>query len=98
MTEVVRFALLGLGAAGVYALLAQGIVLISNGSGVINFAQGAMAVVGAAAYHEAQASGAAVGVALFFSAAAGASVALAFHFAVMRPLRDAAPLTRMIAT
>src|SRR4051794_41843402 len=50
--EFVRFALLGLGAGGLYALAAQGIVLVYRGSGVINFAQGAMGLVVAYVYYD----------------------------------------------
>ena len=46
--DVIRFAILGLGLGAVYALVAQGIVLIYRGSGVVNFAQGMSA--GAAGY------------------------------------------------
>ena len=42
MTVFLQFAVLGLGAGAGYAILAEGIVLIYRGSGVLNFAQGAM--------------------------------------------------------
>ena len=45
--DVIRFAILGLGTGAVYALLAQGLVLVYRGSGILNFAQGAMAMTGA---------------------------------------------------
>src|SRR5438128_579184 len=48
MSDVIRFAVLGLGLGAMYALAAQGIVVIYRGSGVINFAQGAIGT--AAAY------------------------------------------------
>ena len=37
MTDLIRFALLGLGTGGIYALLGLGLVVIYRGSGVINF-------------------------------------------------------------
>ncbi len=43
-------ALLGIGAGAIYALLGQGIVLIYRGSGVLNLAQGAYAMVAAYVY------------------------------------------------
>ena len=46
MSTFIEFALVGLGTGGLYALLGQGIVLIYRASGVINFAQGAIAAVG----------------------------------------------------
>ena len=53
MDEAFRFALLGLGAGSLYAIAAIGLVLVYRGSGVVNFAQGAMGMVGAYAYYEA---------------------------------------------
>lgn len=44
MTELLQFAVIGLGAGACYALLAQGVVLIYRGSGVVNFAHGAFAM------------------------------------------------------
>ena len=44
MTEFLQFAVIGLGAGACYALLAQGVVLIYRGSGVVNFAHGAFAM------------------------------------------------------
>ena len=44
--EVIRFALLGLATGAVYAVLAQGLVLVYRGSGLLNFAQGAIVVAG----------------------------------------------------
>ena len=52
MTENFRFALLGLGYAGAYALVALGIVIVYRASGVINFAAGAMGGVGAFVFWE----------------------------------------------
>ena len=47
MAQAVQFAILGLGAGAAYTLLAQGIVLIYRGSGIVNFAHGAIAMFGA---------------------------------------------------
>jgi branched-subunit amino acid ABC-type transport system permease component len=44
---VLQFALLGLGSGAIYALAGQGIVQIYRGSGVLNFAQGALALLSA---------------------------------------------------
>lgn len=51
MTQALQLALLGLGAGAMYALLAQGIVLIFRGSGVLNLAHGASAMVAAYLYN-----------------------------------------------
>lgn len=44
MSDYLFFMILGLGAGAAYALLGLGIVLVFRGSGVINFAQGAIAM------------------------------------------------------
>ena len=44
MAQAIQFAILGLGAGAAYTLLAQGIVLIYRGSGIVNFAHGAIAM------------------------------------------------------
>ena len=44
MAQALQFAILGLGAGAAYTLLAQGIVLIYRGSGIVNFAHGAIAM------------------------------------------------------
>ena len=47
MMEILRFVLLGIGTGGVYAMLAQWLVLVYRGSGLLNFSQGALAMTGA---------------------------------------------------
>jgi ABC-type branched-subunit amino acid transport system ATPase component/branched-subunit amino acid ABC-type transport system permease component len=47
VTRFLQFALIGLGSGACYALLAQGTVLIYRGSGIVNFAQGAFAMLAA---------------------------------------------------
>lgn len=96
---MIRFLFLGLGLGGIYALAGQGLVLVYRGSGVLNFAQGAFAAVGALAYYDLHIraglpTAPAVVLALLISGVAG----LLMHFLVMRPLRNAPPLTRVIAT
>ena len=44
MAQALQFAILGLGVGAAYTLLAQGIVLVHRGSGIVNFAHGAMAM------------------------------------------------------
>jgi ABC-type branched-subunit amino acid transport system ATPase component/branched-subunit amino acid ABC-type transport system permease component len=99
MTTFIQFALLGFGAGAAYTLLAQGLVLAYRGSGVLNFAQGGFALIGAFLFLEFHQNRewafwpaflAAVGVTTLLGAVV--------YQLVMRPLRDAAAITRVIAT
>ncbi|MDX6590791.1 MAG: hypothetical protein QOI84_2065, partial [Solirubrobacterales bacterium] len=99
MEEVIRFALLGLGIGATYALASQGLIIIYRGSGVLNFALGAIGMAGAYAWWELTANQGwsffpALIVGVAFSAIIGALV----HLLIMRPLRSSAPLVRVIAT
>jgi ABC-type branched-subunit amino acid transport system ATPase component/branched-subunit amino acid ABC-type transport system permease component len=97
--NLLHFALLGLGLGAIYALPAQGIVLVYRSSGVINFAQGAIGV--AAAYVEwelqfrhGQSYVTSVVVAVAFAAAIG----LFMQTVMMQRLRFATPTIKMAST
>ena len=99
MEEVIRFALLGLGIGATYALASQGLIIVYRGSGVLNFALGAIGMAGAYVWWELTANqgwaflpGLIAGV--LFAAVIGGLV----HLLIMRPLRHSAPLVRVIAT
>ncbi len=99
MNEVIRFALLGLGVGALYAFASQGLIVVYRGSGVLNFSLGATAIAGVFMQWELQYEqgwpflpAALVGVAL--SALLGALT----HWVIMRPLRRASSLLRVIAT
>lgn len=99
MTGSLEFALLGLGTGAIYALAAQGIVLIYKGSGVINFAHGAMALLGAAIFVELRDDlGLPTLVAIIAGIAATALVGLLVDIGIMRRIRHASPLARLVAT
>lgn len=99
MIEFLRYALLGLGAGGAYAIAAVGLLQVHRGSGVLNLSHGATAYASAALFVQAYGQWhwsfpAAAALALLLAAAIGALTQLA----VMRPLRNAPPLVRMTAT
>jgi ABC-type branched-subunit amino acid transport system ATPase component/branched-subunit amino acid ABC-type transport system permease component len=98
VTEAIQFAFLGFGLSAVYALLAQGIVLIYRGSGVLNFAHGAVALTGAYVYYELHKRGLPFLPATLGAMVVGAALGVLIHVLIMRPLRDSSPLTRVIAT
>jgi sulfate-transporting ATPase len=97
--EIVRFAILGLATGAIYALISLGLVLVYRGSGLLNFAQGAMAMLGAFAYYEFTVKDGLPKVAsAFIALAICAVVGAAIHLIVLRPMRRASPLSRVIAT
>jgi ABC-type branched-subunit amino acid transport system ATPase component/branched-subunit amino acid ABC-type transport system permease component len=98
VTTVIQFAVLGLATGGALALLSQGIVLIYRGSGVVNFAHGAMAMLGALLYYEGRSRG------WGFLPSAGCSVVIVavlgmtVYQLIMRPLKHASTLSATVAT
>ena len=57
MNDAILFLILGLGLGSIYAMLGAGLVVVYRGSGVINFAQGAMAMYGVFTFDEARRNG-----------------------------------------
>ncbi|QKT12794.1 branched-chain amino acid ABC transporter permease/ATP-binding protein [Rhodococcus sp. W8901] len=100
MTELLQFAILGLGAGSAYALLAHGIVLVYRGSGVVNFAQGAIAMVAAYVCLETlqREHDWALLPAFVVAVVVAALIGLAFQLLVLRWLMNAAPIVRLAAT
>ncbi len=99
MTEVFRFALLGLGAGGLYALAAIGLVLVFRGSGVVNFAQGAMGMVAAFVFYEVHVSdGAPVAVGVIVGLLASALLGALYYVIFMRRMADASQLAKIVST
>lgn len=97
MTNFLLYGLLGLGASAVYAIAALGIVVIHRGTGTLNFAHGATALMAAeifiSAYNH-MLFGLAVAIALAFGVVMNLLIALL----IMKPLAGSAPLTRLLAT
>ncbi len=99
MGEVIRFALLGLGVGALYAFASQGLIVIYRGTGVLNFSLGATAIAGVFLQWELHNDAgwpflpsALTGVAL------SALLGVLTHWVIMRPLRRASSLIRVIAT
>ncbi len=99
MNEVIRFALLGLGVGALYAFASQGLIVIYRGTGVLNFSLGATGIAGVFMQWELQyehgwpfLAAALVGTAL------SAFLGVLTHWVIMRPLRNASSLVRVIAT
>ena len=98
--KFIRFALLGFGIGALYSLASQGLMVIYRGSGVLNFAHGAIGMVGA--YVEWEVHGQPDWPSWRRRAASPLSrlrlIGALTHLLIMRPLRTASPLARIVAT
>jgi ABC-type branched-subunit amino acid transport system ATPase component/ABC-type branched-subunit amino acid transport system permease subunit len=97
VTDFWKFFLLGLGSGAIYALVALGIVIVYRGSGVVNFATGALTLTGAAVFNEVRANHA-TSVAIVAGVLAAGLAGAAVNLLVMTPMRRSSPLARVIAT
>ena len=99
MTGVLQFALLGLGAGAIYALLGQGLVLIFKGSGILNLAHGGFAMAAAFMYYELHTvHGNGTALSMLITVAAVVIVGVGIDQLLLRHLRGASALARLIAT
>jgi len=99
--QILLFILLGLGSGALIGGIALGVVLSYRGSGVINLSTGAVAMLGGYAFWALNAgkiaslpTAVALPLALVFVAAFGALT----EFVVYRPLRNSAPLAKLVAS
>jgi ABC-type branched-subunit amino acid transport system ATPase component/branched-subunit amino acid ABC-type transport system permease component len=99
MSLAISAAVLGIASGAIYVLLALGIVLIHRGSGTINFAQGAVAMVGTFLFWKLDYGWHwPYGLALLAGVAFAAAIGIAVNLFVMTPLRNASPIARLIAS
>lgn len=99
MTYLLQLVAAGVAVGSVYALIAIGIVLIYKCSGVVNFAQGAYAMLGAyATYALITTAGLPVWVAVALSMAIMGAVGAATEAVVLRPMLKAQVVAVMMAT
>jgi sulfate-transporting ATPase len=99
MIEFLDAALLGLGAGAIYGLLAQGLVVVYRGSGVLNFAQGAFATLGAYLFYEFSVQqGLSVAVSIIVVVIISVVLGVLVQLLLMHPMRRAAALVRIMAT
>ena len=101
MNEILLFLLLGLGTGGAIAAIAVGVVVTYRGSGFINLAAGAMAMLAGFSFWALRTGelgftlDTPLAVALSYGVVALASILI--ELAVFRPLRTAAPLAKLVA-
>ena len=97
--EWFRFALLGLGTGALYALCAQGLVLVYRASGVVNFAQSGFVLLGGYAFYELrEIRGLSAPIAVTGAIVVGALAGLLVHVLIMRPMHASSPIARVVAT
>jgi len=110
MSIYILFLIVGLGLGAVYAALALGLVVVYKGTGVINFAQGAMAMWGAFVYDEMRKTGdlvlivgrihvgSSAPIAVTSGIASSALIGGLAHLLVFQPLRRAPVLAKIVAS
>ena len=102
MNEIILFALLGLGTGAVTAGLAISVVVTFRGSGIINLAAGAVAMVAAYAFWAFDSGFFHVTLgtvpAVIVTVAVAVAVGVLSEFLVFRPLRTSSPLAKLIAS
>ncbi len=99
MLTFFTYVVLGIASGAIYALAAFGTILVYRGSGVVNFASGAMATVGTFVYYDlADVHGLPWPVAMAVGTLASGLLGAATHLLIMKPMRTTSTLTRTIAT
>jgi branched-chain amino acid transport system permease protein len=96
--EIVLFALLGLSTGALIAGIGLGVVLSYRGSGIINLATGASAMVAAYLFLWLRTEGFGSAVALVLALAGAVAVAVVVEVVVFRPLRSSSPLSSLVAS
>jgi branched-subunit amino acid ABC-type transport system permease component len=98
MHNFVLFAILGLGAGDVYAILGLGIVLVYKGSGIVNFSQGAIGMGGTYVFLSLTEAGLPTYLALFLALIASFIFGLLVHYVLFARLQSAPMLAKLVAT
>lgn len=98
MQLTIQLAVLGLVAGAAYGLAAVGLITIYKGSGVLNFAHGAMAMVGTYVYANRVIDGGDQWVAVVLGVLTSAVAGALTYLLVMRPLRQAPVLAKTVAS
>src|SRR5690625_4697190 len=102
MTQFLLFVLLGLGSGALIAAIALGIVLTYRGSGVINLATGAVAMIGGYAFWALRSGKIGDGMSTAPAMIISLVVVLVFgalmELVAFRPLRNASPLAKLVSS
>jgi ABC-type branched-subunit amino acid transport system ATPase component/branched-subunit amino acid ABC-type transport system permease component len=100
VTTFIQFLLIGIGLGSTYALFAQGVVLIYRGSGIVNFAQGALGMIASyVCFLTVHADwGWPIVPSIVVGIVVSVAVSMAYQFLVLRTMKNAAPIVRLIST
>jgi ABC-type branched-subunit amino acid transport system ATPase component/branched-subunit amino acid ABC-type transport system permease component len=98
MKDILQFAILGLGAGAAYALLGQGVVLVYRATGIINLAQGSLAMFGTYLFFELRKAHWSYIESIAAAFAATALIGVLIYQVIMRRMRHASPLVRTVST
>jgi len=97
--QLIQYIVSGLTTGAIYALLAVGFVAIYNVTGIINFAQGESAMLGALIMVSLWTElGMPLGLAFILTVTIVAAAGAALHWLAIRPARNASPVTLIIIT
>lgn len=98
MQAFLQFLVLGLGVGSAYVLAGQGLVLVYKGSGVLNFSQGGMAVIGGFTCYELHAAGVPVWIAGAIGVLTAAACGALLYALIIRRLASASNIAKLVAT
>jgi branched-chain amino acid transport system permease protein len=98
MSELTQFLLSGIAAGGIYALVAVGFVSVYNVLGIINFAQGEFAMLGALVASSLVSRGVPLVLAVPLAVAVAALVGALIERGILRPAAGSSDLVRIIIT
>jgi ABC-type branched-subunit amino acid transport system ATPase component/branched-subunit amino acid ABC-type transport system permease component len=98
MHVTIQLLIAGITVGSAYALAALGLVVVYKGSGVLNFAQGAIGMFGTYTYALVQRDGYGMPLAVVVGLATSAAIGSATYLLVIRPLRTASALSKVMAT
>jgi branched-subunit amino acid ABC-type transport system permease component len=99
MHQTIQLAILGVAAGCLYALMAAGLVLTYRSSKVLNFAHGGIATFGTFAFlHAVNEWAWPTWAGVLFGIAVSMAIGMTFQALVLRPLRHAPPLARVVST
>src|ERR1700678_1460116 len=98
ITQIIEFGILGIGAGAAYALAGLGIVLVYRGSGVLNFANSAIGMIGCYVFYEMWQHGTPWILAAVVSIALSGAIGAGANYAIIWRIREASPITQLVAT